>query len=100
MRKSIGVVCLALTLLAPAVFSQVTGTLSGSVVDPSGAGLGNADIKILLPGGTAPVLTGKTTAEGLYSFIGVKPGTFEMRVEASGFMPAELHNIKVNPITE
>jgi hypothetical protein len=100
MKNKIGVVCLCLAALAPAIFAQVTGTLSGSVVDPSGAGIGNADIKILLPGGSAPVISGKTTSEGIYSLIGVRPGTFDVRVEASGFVPVELHAIKVNPISE
>src|SRR4051812_26217179 len=100
MKNKIGVVCLCLAVSAPAIFAQVTGTLSGSVVDPSGAGIGNADIKILLPGGSAPVISGKTTSEGLYSLIGVRPGTFDVRIEAGGFVPAELHGIKVNPISE
>lgn len=79
---------------------QVTGTLSGSVVDASGAAIPNAQVKLLLPGGSAPVLSGKTTTEGLYSFIGVRPGTYDVNIDAAGFVSAVRHEVKIEPIRE
>ncbi|HEY2013288.1 MAG TPA: TonB-dependent receptor [Bryobacteraceae bacterium] len=89
-----------LILLAMPAFAQVTGTLSGSVVDASGAAVPNAQVKLILPGGTAPILSATTTAEGLYSFIGVRPGTFTVLVEAKGFITSTLRDIRIEPIRE
>src|SRR5689334_19878424 len=91
---------LSLLLAAVPAVCQVTGTLSGSVQDASGAGVPNATVNVLLPGGNAPVLTGKTTGEGLFSFTGVRPGTFDVSVEAKGFATAIQRAVVVDPIRE
>ncbi|MBZ5618511.1 MAG: TonB-dependent receptor [Acidobacteriia bacterium] len=87
-------------LLVPMAFSQVNGTLSGSVVDASGAAVPNAQVRVLLPGGATAVLSGKTTNEGLYSFIGVRPGMYDISVDATGFVTAVRHEVRVEPIRE
>ena len=89
-----------LGLLASPALAQVTGSLSGSVVDASGAAVPNAQVKILLPAGNAPILSATTTNEGLYSFIGVRPGTYDVTVDAKGFVTSTLHDVRVGPIRE
>src|SRR5579864_9432501 len=98
-HRTLVALSLSLLLTVPA-FTQVNGSLSGSVVDASGAAVPNAQVKILLPGGAAPVLSATTTGEGLYSFIGVRPGTYDVTVDAKGFVTGTLREVRVEPIRE
>jgi hypothetical protein len=101
MRVRLGFAVLVSGLLASSLaFAQVTGTLSGSVVDPSGAAVPSATVSVLVPGGKTPILAGKTTTEGHFTFTGVRPGTFDISVDAAGFGSAAVHDIKVEPIRE
>src|SRR5216684_4948890 len=81
-------------------FAQVTGRLSGSVTDSSGAAIPNATVNLLLTGGKQPVLTTVTTPEGLYSFTNVRPETYDMTVESAGFLKYSLRGVKVEPARE
>src|SRR5713101_6583533 len=84
-------------LLAGPGFAQVTGRITGSVTDSSGAAIPDAVVNLLLKGGAKPVLTTVTTPEGLYSFTNVRPETYDMTVEAKGFLRYSLRGVKVEP---
>lgn len=77
--------------------AQNNGTLSGSVIDKTGAIVPNAAIELLLPGGGSAILRTKTGAEGGFSISAVKPGTYEPSVEASGITKLTLSNVQVDP---
>ncbi len=85
-------VCVALPLCA-----QNNGTLSGSVIDKTGAYVPNAAIELRQPGGGSAMLQAKTSAEGSFSLSAVKPGTYELTVEALGFSKLTLSNVEVSP---
>ena len=87
-------------LPSPLAFAQVTGRLSGSVTDSSGAAIPNATVNLLLPGGAKPVLTAVTTAEGLFSFTNVRPELYDLAVESSGFLKYSLRGVKIDPARE
>ncbi|HTM52218.1 MAG TPA: TonB-dependent receptor, partial [Bryobacteraceae bacterium] len=87
-------------LFAGSCFAQVTGRITGSVTDSSGAAIPGVDVNLLLAGGTKPVLTTVTTAEGFYSFTNVRPETYDMAVEGKGFLRYLLHGVKVEPARE
>ena len=99
MRAGVFSFC-TLVLLSPAAFTQVTGTVSGSVVDATGAGVPNAQINLSLPGGATAVLKGNTNGQGLFSFAGVQPGTFALTAEAKGFVTSVIRAVRVEPIRE
>ena len=80
--------------------AQVTGRISGTVVDPSSAVVANANVHLLLPDGKTAVLTTTTTSEGIYSFLGVQPGTYTVSVEAKGFSTSTMAGVIVSPIRE
>ncbi len=80
--------------------AQVAGRLSGSVVDQTGAAIPGATVNLYLPGGSAPVLSGKTNDQGLFSFVAVRPDTYDLGVEASGFAKVVLRAVAVSPIQE
>jgi hypothetical protein len=87
-------------LLVVSGFAQVTGRLSGSVTDSSGAAVPNATVNLLLAGGTKPVLTTVTTPEGLYSFTNVRPEKYDLTVESSGFLKYSLRGVTIDPARE
>jgi hypothetical protein len=80
--------------------AQVAGRLSGSVIDQTGASVPAATVNIFLPGGQEPVLSGLTNDAGLFSFIAVRPDTYDIAVEAKGFTKSMLRAVKVAPLQE
>ena len=73
----------ALVLLPALAFAQQTGSVSGIVVDRSGAPVVGATVKIsgdMLPAGRT-VVTGES---GTYSFVALLPGTYLVEVEKAG----------------
>jgi Carboxypeptidase regulatory-like domain len=95
------VLCLfAATFAGTGLNAQVAGRLSGSVVDQTGASIPGTTVNIFVPGGKEPVLTGTTNEAGLFSFIAVRPDTYDIAVESQGFGRAMLRQVKVAPIQE
>jgi hypothetical protein len=82
------------------VSAQFGGRVTGSVVDPSGAAVPSAEVDLFLSGGRKPLLTTRTSGDGLYHFIGVRPGEFDLTVEAAGFDKVTLHEVTVDPARE
>jgi hypothetical protein len=82
-------------VLSTAYAQTETGTIRGSVNDPSGAVVPGATVRLIdVDRGTlADVATGNS---GLYSFAGVHPGHYRMEIEKSGFKVVRLTNIILN----
>ncbi len=77
---------LPLLLLIPAVFSQTTGTatLVGTLTDSTGAVVPGANINIVNTE-TQFAYTGQSTADGAYYIPNLKPGNYQLTIEAAGF---------------
>jgi hypothetical protein len=90
-------VCLLASLPLSAQFS---GRVSGLVVDSSGAAIPGATVDLFLSGGKSPLLSVKTSAEGLYHFIGVRPADYDLGVTAQGFVKATIRGITVDASRE
>ena len=99
MRYLCGIVCASLFLAASAN-AQMSGRISGSVVDASGAAVGGADVELYLAGGQKPLLVSKTSAEGLYNFIGVRPAEYDLAISAKGFLKKLQRGITVDMARE
>src|SRR2546425_584543 len=89
--RNMGVVLSAVAILVISIFSasqaytQVAGaTVSGTVTDPSGAVIPNAQVSItdVATGVTRNVTTG---GAGFYTAPNLLPGTYEIRITAPGF---------------
>jgi hypothetical protein len=72
------------------------GTITGTVTDPQGAIVPNAKVTIAEQG-TGVTFGTRTNDAGLYTFPALKPSTYTLTVEASGFQKTEQKNIIVNP---
>src|ERR1700730_10271086 len=71
-------------LAIPAAAQETTGGLQGTVKDPSGAVVPNAQVVV-----TSTALVGKkeleTDSSGYYRFANLPPGTYNISVTAKGF---------------
>ena len=93
-------ILLSLAILAGSCFAQVTGRLSGSVTDSSGAVIPDAAVSLTLAGGSKAALATVTTTEGLFTFTNVRPASYDLAVESKGFLKYTLRGVKVSPSVE
>ncbi len=70
--------------------------MTGSVVDPSGAAVPTATVNLLLHGGKLPLLSTRSGPDGLFSIESVRPELYDLVIEAPGFQPYKLENVKVD----
>jgi hypothetical protein len=66
-----------------------TGSIQGTVTDPSGAVVSNAKVTITNKA-TAQVITTKTNTAGSYGSGALVPGNYVVRIEAGGFKATEV----------
>ncbi len=91
---------LLLFLCSFSLFAQVSGRISGSVTDSSGAVVPGAEVTLAMPGSAKPIMSAQTTAEGLFNFSGVAPGSYDLAVTSGGFTSYNLRGLKVDPARE
>ncbi|HEY9137813.1 MAG TPA: carboxypeptidase-like regulatory domain-containing protein, partial [Terriglobus sp.] len=86
-------IALVACLSAAAAGAQTTtARLTGTVTDPSGAAVSNAQISIRnLATGQERVVT--TNGDGLYVAVSLQPGTYDVLITAAGFANAENKNV-------
>ena len=87
--------CLLLSLVALSLPAQsVTGTIVGTVVDPSGLAVGKADVTLVQPATGLERRT--TTAEtGSFAFPALSPGQYNLTVKRDGFKQSERRNLNL-----
>ena len=81
-------------------WAQFSGRVTGSVVDASGAAIPNAEVGLYLAGGNKPLLTVKTSTDGMYHFLAVRPADYDLTVEARGFLKTTITGIAVDAARE
>lgn len=88
-----------LTILTPTVHTQVvTGTLTGTVTDATGATVPNATVT-LTDQSTQVSQSTRTTSNGIYNVPYVTPGLYRVTVEAQGFKKFVQDNVRVDVST-
>jgi hypothetical protein len=90
LKPAVLVGCLALCLQA-----QNLGRVSGTVNDPAGAPVPAASVALSLPGSANAQFETKTTDAGTYVFAGLRPGEYDLSVEAPGFSKSVIRNLRV-----
>ena len=81
----------ALTLGLPAAAQTVTGSVAGTVTDPSGGVVVNATV-VLVNEQTGDRRNLNTNEDGRFHFAAVLPGVYTVRVEQQGFQTLERRN--------
>jgi len=92
----VSVTAASLLLNAPIAWSQATsGTLTGQVVDPTGAVIPGANVTIKdTQHGTSVSVT--TNGEGLFTRTQLANSTYDVQISAEGFKPTQQNNILVD----
>src|SRR5690242_12295988 len=89
--QQLGILMAALLLVSAPAFAQslTTGDISGTVTDPSGAAIPNANVtlKSLDTGATQATSSNQS---GEYRFTLLKPGRYTVAASETGFQPQEL----------
>ena len=87
----------AVLLASTLTLAQVSkGSISGSVVDPSGAVVGGADIKAIHVG-TGQSTTTTSDTSGLFKIPLLATGTYTVQISKSGFRATSVSAIEVTP---
>ena len=87
---------LLLVLLPAAAMGQTTsGSIAGTIVDPNQAAIGNASVRIE-DSSRGFSQSATTDSEGRFVFPTLQPGTYTLRVEASGFKKAQRSGVKLD----
>src|ERR1044071_982707 len=97
MRKILQLV-VVMFLCAASAYAQdrsTTGSIAGTVTDATGAAVQNASVTVT--GQTLPSPRTATTGdEGTFTFDGLIPGLYTVRVENTGFKAASVEGLEVN----
>jgi hypothetical protein len=72
------------TLLSGAAYAQYAGTIQGVVTDPAGAVIAGAQVTAI-NNATNDTRAATTSAEGVYVFTALPPGTYEVHVKQGSF---------------
>lgn len=81
-----------LACLAVSAFGQATTSVRGRVIDPSGASIPRAEVRLKRVD-TNVVRTGLTNNEGAYELLQLAPGAYTLTVTAAGFAVAERNDL-------
>jgi hypothetical protein len=90
------VIMLAALLSAPLAEAQITGTLSGTVTDQSGAVIPKAKVT-LVNQVTQDTREATSNGSGYFSFTGLLPATYTVKIEAAGFKSWQHAEIAIDP---
>ena len=86
----------SLAMLAPPAHAQLTGTLIGTVTDKDGAVVPKAKV-ILINQANNDMRSTLSNGVGYFTFAGVAPGTYTVRIEAANFKTWEHAELAVDP---
>src|ERR1700691_2310709 len=75
---------LGLFLSAPGAWAQFSGTVTGTVADPTGAVVPKAEMK-LVNDATGQISSATTNASGVFIFPSLSPGNYHLTSTAKGF---------------
>ncbi len=78
------IIAFLVAILVSPVIGQSTGTINGQVTDTSHAAIASAAVTATNTE-TGVARSATTTPEGLYSFSALRPGSYQLKVDKSGF---------------
>src|SRR5216683_2174389 len=85
---------MALVVTLPAAAQITRGSISGLVVDSTGAAVQAAAVTITETNTNVSTTT-KSESDGLFLFAGVLPGSYTLKVEAGGFKTLVKENLNL-----
>ncbi len=96
MRKvSLAILVITFILAVQGYAQNITGSMSGRVVDQQGAVVPNAAVTAIEPAKKVNIAT-TTTSSGEFSLAGLQPGTYSVEIVAAGFKKIQKTGIELN----
>lgn len=89
---SLAVVCAVLFCAPSGGFAQGLGSISGTVLDATGASISSASV-VLSNQATGEAITAQTHQDGLYVFPSLAPTNYKLTITAPGFKKYEQSGI-------
>src|SRR5687768_11236607 len=97
LRLSVSALCMLLLMPAAALAQgSTTATVRGNIQDPTGAVIPGATVTMTNVGTKTPSTT-VSDDRGQYFLAGLFPGTYDLKVELSGFKTYEQKGITLSP---
>jgi len=90
-------ICVVLVAMSSAFAQGSRGTISGEVTDPQGAVVAGATVKLIRPDTKQEIRTTTTNESGVYQFLEIEPGTYDVVISATGFNEARLKDAALEP---
>ncbi|MDQ6707968.1 MAG: carboxypeptidase-like regulatory domain-containing protein, partial [Acidobacteriota bacterium] len=81
------VACILSSTILPVLAQETSASITGKIIDPSGAPISNATVKAT-DEQRGTIWPTNTNADGIFVFPRIPVGTYEIRVEAAGFKTA------------
>src|SRR5215475_2686816 len=94
--RSAAIFTALLILAGLTLHAQVTGTVTGTVLDATGAAVPEATVSLELPGANTALFTAQTTNAGDFTMPSIPPNTYDLFVEAKGFQKTKISGVIVN----
>jgi hypothetical protein len=91
-RLAGALILLSILCLVSSAFAQDTASITGTVTDPSGAAVVNAEVTVSSPEHGIKRVT-STNGDGSYLVSAVPPGTYQLSIKAPGFKRFEASGI-------
>src|SRR5258708_34507 len=82
----------AMLLSTPVLAQSITGTVSGIVIDTNGAAIPGATVA-LMSNQKGDTRNDTTNDSGRFSFAGLQPGTYTLKIEQKGFQSLEQKSV-------
>jgi hypothetical protein len=95
LRTSMLIIMLALLFATTAFAQNINGSIAGRVIDQQGAVVPNASVTAIDLTQQINVTT-KTSDQGVFVLAGLRPGSYSLQVEATGFKRLGRPNIALN----
>ncbi len=76
--------CLTMLTISIHLFAQNSGTITGTIVDPSGAVISGATVQAIDQAKGITVRETKSGASGSFTLQPLQPGTYSIRIKANG----------------
>ena len=93
----LAVIC-ALLMGTSLTFAQGSrGTINGEVTDQTGAVITGAAVKLIKVANQQEVRSVTTNDQGIYTFLEIEPGTYEIIITAAGFTEVRLRDAALEP---
>ncbi len=92
LRTSVVMLLLFFGSISPVAAQEAGGTIVGTVTDPSGAAVANANVTVKNVA-TGVERNSTTNADGVYAAPNLIPGAYEITVTATGFATAAVQGV-------